>query len=144
MKPTFIPTENGLKNVSLASSVIHGDGYTLALDGQCNVLCFEKNEGALAMFEMLTQSLQPVKHYSLTFENGGFIDPAIISEVFISPKSGHLLITGTNSKLLYMLKSTAFSNLNDLLEALTAHLMAVSHCKPAEAIQWSSFNLVNP
>lgn len=139
MKPTFIPTANGLKNVSLVSSVIHEDGYTLALDRQCNVLCFEKNEGALALFDTLTQSLKPAKDYSLTFENGSFIDPAIIAEVFISPKSGHLLITGINSKLLYMLKSTTFSNLNDLLVTLSDHLMAVSNGKPADAIQWNSF-----
>lgn len=138
-KPTFVPTSNGVKNVSSVSSLMHDDNFTLGLDLKCNVVFFEKGEAASAMFETLQQAIKPVKDYTIVLENGGFIDPAIIADIFISPKTQHLLITGVNGKLLTMFESTVFSNLGGLLGELSARLMAIGAGKPVAAIQWAEF-----
>jgi hypothetical protein len=138
-KPTFVPTSNGVKNVSSVRSLIHDESFTLGLDLKCNVICFENGETAFAMFEQLQQAIKPAKDYSIILENGSFIDPAVIAEIFISPKTQNLLITGVNGKLLYMYKSTTFSNLDGLLSELSDRLLAVGSGKPAAVIQWAEF-----
>lgn len=135
----FIATQNGVKNVSSVGSLIHDENFTLGLDLKCNVICFEKGEAASAMFEQLQRALKPVKDYSIVLENGGFIDPSIIAEIFISPKTNHLLITGVNGKLLYMFNSTVYTNLDGLLSELSDRLMAVGAGKPVAVIQWADF-----
>jgi len=138
-KPTFISTENGVKNVSRASSVIHEDGFTLALDPSSNVVCFEKDDGESILFERLKNVIKPVSNSSIVLDNGSFIDPTIIAEIFLSPKTGHLLITGLNNKLLCMFKSDDFSNLDELLQELSNNLVAVSEGHAMTAIQWVDF-----
>lgn len=138
-KPIFVSTSNGVKNVSLSSSIIYNDGFTLALDPKCNAICFEKGDESMALFERLKKVVKSTKGYSIVLDNGSFIDPSAIAEIFISPKSGHLLITGLNGKLLCMLKSTDFNDLDGLLSELSSCLLAMAEGEPVAAIQWADF-----
>lgn len=138
-KPTFVPTSNGVKNVSSVSSLIYDGANTLALDSECNVISFERGETAIAIFETLQNALKPAKDYSIILENGSFIDPAIIANIFLSPKTQHLLIISVNGKLLYMFKSTVFSDLDGLLSELSDRLLALGSGKPVSGIQWAEF-----
>ncbi|NAW77567.1 MULTISPECIES: hypothetical protein [Vibrio] len=138
-KPIFVSTTNGVKNVSLSSSIIYDDGFTLALDPKCNAICFEKGDDSLALFERLKKVVKPTKGHSIILDNGSFIDPSVIAEIFISPKSSNLLITGTNGKLLYMFKTTDFSRLDFLLDELSKRMMVIGDGEPVTPIEWADF-----
>lgn len=139
MKTLFVPTSNGMKNVSMATSIIYEDGFTLALDSKCNVVCFDKSDNAKELFQRLKKIVKPTSNFSLLLENGSFIYPSVISEIFISPKSGNLLIIGINKKLLHMFKSSEFNHLDDLLTALSERLSSLSESKSITEVNWSDF-----
>lgn len=140
MKPVkFVKTDNGLKNVSLATTLVHNNGHTFAGDTSGATVLYSNGEDSLTLFEAIKLIVKPIKNYSISLPNGGFIDPSIIGTTFISPKSGCLLVIGINSKPLCIFESSEFKDLVGLLGVLSAHLLSVTQGRPGASIQWDDF-----
>jgi len=138
----FFKTENGVKSVNSATSLINSGEHTVALNNTGGVVIHDKSNTSAKIFDDLKTTLKSKinKRSSLVLNDGGFIDISIIAEAYISPKSGSLLITSIkDGNLIYLFDSEEYSNLTGLRDVLSNTLMEFDGTTALNAIDWASF-----
>ncbi|EIJ0947435.1 hypothetical protein LH710_003328 [Vibrio vulnificus] len=138
-QPLFIRNGNAVVNASTATTLTHNGDFTLLLDDKCQKVAFDQSEGASELFERVKNAIKPHEKYALKLENGGFIDARIISTVFVSPKTGNLVIVGLNDRPLCVLDAKTFSDLDGLTEVILDALVSVGEGEKFPAIEWSAY-----
>ncbi|MBB1465791.1 hypothetical protein AB6D20_004085 [Vibrio splendidus] len=136
----FVKTNRGVKNLALAKSVIGSDERVVVLDSNCNVMHYQKGAAAETLFEQIKKSIKPCEGATLILENGSWIHVDSISNVFISEKSGSLLITANkDDNLLTMFAADEFSDLEGLCDVLCDALCDYNDGKAVPEISWSEY-----
>lgn len=138
-QPLFIRNGNAVVNASTATTLTHNGDFTLLLDDKCQKVAFDQSEGASELFERVKKSIKPHDTFGLVLDNGGFIDARIISTVFVSPKTGNLVIVGLNDRPLCVLDAKTFSDLDGLTEVILDALVNVGEGEKFPAIEWSAY-----
>lgn len=138
-QPLFIRNGNAVINASAATTLTHNGDFTLLLDDKCKKVAFEQGESSAALFERVKKAIKPHEKYALKLENGGFIDARVISTVFVSPKTGNLVIVGLNDRPLCVLDAKTFSDLDGLTEVILDALVSVGEGEKFPAIEWSAY-----
>ena len=138
----FFKTENGVKSINTVTSLINSGEHTVALNSTGGVVIHDKTSVSSKVFNNLKSALngKTNKASSLILNDGGFIDINIIAEVFISPKSGSLLVTSIkDGNLIYLFSSDDYQNLTGLRDALSNTLFEFDGTTALKAIDWASF-----
>ncbi|CAK2880971.1 hypothetical protein [Vibrio tasmaniensis] len=138
-QPLFIRNGNSVVNASTATSLTHNGDFTLLLDEKCQKVAFDQSEKAPELFERVKKAIKPHDKYGLVLDNGGFIDTRVISNVFVSPKTGNLVMVGLNERPLCVLDAKTFSDLDGLIEVILDALVSVGEGEKFPAIEWSAY-----
>lgn len=139
IQPLFIRNGNAVVNASNATTLTHNGDFTLLLDKQCQKVVFEQSENAGELFERAKKVIKPHEQYGFLLENGGFIDARVISTVFVSPKTGNLVVVGINERALCILDGETFADLDGLTEAILEALVCVGEGEKFPEIDWLAY-----
>lgn len=138
-QPLFIRNGNSVVNASTATTVTHNGDFTLLLDEKCQKVAFDQSEKASELFERVKKVIKPHDKYGLALDNGGFIDARVISNVFVSPKTGNLVMVGLNERPLCVLDAETFSDLDGLTEVILDALVSVGEGEKFPKVEWSAY-----
>lgn len=138
-QPLFIRNGNSVVNAATGTTLTNNGEFTLLLDDKCQKVAFDQSEEATELFERVKKAIKPHEKYGFVLDNGGFIDARVISTVFVSPKTGNLVMVGMNDRPLCVLDAKTFSDLDGLIEVILDALVSVGEGEKFPEIEWSAY-----
>jgi len=139
IKAKFVRDGLQVINVATATTMTCTAKYLLLLDQNGKKLFFRDGEGLDALFSDFKKSLKPDETYGLVLDNGGFIDLRCVANVFVSPKTGNLVVMSNDERPLCVLLKEVYKDLDGLANKLMDVMVELSPKNKIEKIDWEAY-----
>ncbi|MDV5170982.1 hypothetical protein [Photobacterium rosenbergii] len=141
-KSMFFRTVNGAVNLVASETVLYDEqaNILLVLGKGCSLLRYDNSDKAEDLFKQLKGKVKPEPKQCIKMENGGFINIEAIKDIRLSEKSGSLLVSGTNDKLLHIFDAEHHTNLEGLRDVLVDGLISANDGKAMPKVDWALYH----
>jgi len=138
-KAKFVRDGSQLVNIAGALTMTCNDKYLLLLNKQGKKILYKDGDGVLETFDKFKKEIKPDQAYGLVLDNGGFIDVRSVANVFVSPKTGNLVIVSHDERPLCVLSKSEYTDLDGLVSQVMDALEDVDGKKKISKIDWVAY-----